>query len=173
MDDSEKNKSDVEQAGEDLFNFAIDRDDTKWLLSRLPPECNVKPGKVEYELQILKIISVGWSIPYFLENSPLKTPLLELYWQSFQEFSAGINETTGLMTGIDIDYFQLVKDRLDTYVSAMSGNSGKQEPAAVIGPEFAGACGNKEDIFARMTGTKMFVAAVDGVREYLEAIKWI
>ena len=65
---AEATKSPVEQAGEDLFNFAIERDDTKWLMARLPAAADIKPATVEYELQILKIISVGWSISYFLEE---------------------------------------------------------------------------------------------------------
>ena len=62
-----------------MFNFAIDREDVKWLLAQLPEQTEVKLSTVEYELQILKIISVGWGTAYLLENSPNKTPLLELY----------------------------------------------------------------------------------------------
>ncbi len=62
MSSSETAKSPLEQATEDLFSFAIERDDTKWLMTRLPAEADIKPATVEYELQILKIISVGWSI---------------------------------------------------------------------------------------------------------------
>lgn len=79
MTGAEDKKSTLEQAGEDLFNFAIDREDVKWLLAQLPEQTEVKLSTVEYELQILKIISVGWGTAYLLENSPNKTPLLELY----------------------------------------------------------------------------------------------
>ena len=174
METEEKKKTEIEQAGEDLLNFAIDREDIKWLVSTLPEETDsMKRSKVEYELQLLKIISVGWSIPYFLENSPGKDQLMGLFWESVQEFSNGLSETTTLMTGQDIDYFQVLKNRLDMYVNAMSEKSGEKEPVSVIGPEFAGACGDGDDIFVLMTGTKMFSAAVDGVREYLTAIKMI
>jgi len=133
MEKPEKKKTEIEQAGEDLFNFAIDREDIKWLISQLPEATDIVRSKVEYELQILKIISVGWSIPYFLENSPQKTRLLELFWTSVQEFSKSLNETTELMTGQDIDYFQILKDRLDMYMKALSKTPGEQEPSAVIG----------------------------------------
>ena len=62
MEYPEEKKSDIEKVRDDLFNFAIDRGDIKWLMERLPNEANVKRNTVEYELQILKIISVGWSI---------------------------------------------------------------------------------------------------------------
>ena len=172
---AEKNKkSEIEQAGEDLLNFAVDREDIKWLVLRLPEDTTTRQrSKVEYELQLLKIISVGWSIPYFLDNSPKKNQLMELFWASVQEFSNSISETTSLMTGQDINYFETIKTRLDTYLSAMSEKSDEKEPVAIIGPEFAAACGNGDNVFNIMTGTKMFSAAVDGVREYLTAIKLI
>ncbi|HUT43168.1 MAG TPA: hypothetical protein VMW95_02435 [Desulfobacterales bacterium] len=70
MEHSEEKKSEIEKVRDVLFNFAIDREDIKWLMERLPKEANIKRSTVEYELQILKIISVGWSISYYLENNP-------------------------------------------------------------------------------------------------------
>jgi len=52
--------SEEKKAGEDLFNFAIDREDAKMLMAHLPEEADIKRSTVEYELQILKIISIGW-----------------------------------------------------------------------------------------------------------------
>lgn len=171
MENQEKKKTEIEKAGDDLFNFAIDREDLKWLMNRLPEEAGVKRNTVEYELQILKIISVGWSVSFYLENSPLKTSLLEYFWNEINKFSRELSETTGLMTGQDIDYFQILKERLDTYVEALNKNPEAKEPAEVIGPEFARICGNADDIFAFMTSSKMFMGAVGRVREYLETIK--
>ena len=174
MDAKEKKKSEIEQAGEDLLNFAFDREDVKWLVSNLPEDTTTKMrSKVEYELQLLKMISVGWSIPYFLENSPGKNRLMELFWEFVREFSRSISETTSLMTGRDINYFHTIKHRLDTYLNAMSETSKEKEPSAVIGPEFAAACGDGDNLFTLMTGSKMFSAAVDGVREYFTAIEMI
>ena len=62
MENSEKPKSNVKQAGEDLFNYAIDREDVKWLMTNLPENADIKRTTVEYELPILKIISVGMFI---------------------------------------------------------------------------------------------------------------
>jgi hypothetical protein len=45
------------------------------------------------------------------------------------------------------------------------------DPAAVIGPVFAGFCGHGDDIFAAMAGTKIFANTVARVRQYLEAVK--
>jgi hypothetical protein len=171
MEDSEKEKSGIEKAGEDLFNFAIDREDVKCFMAHLAEEADIKRSTVEYELQILKIISVGWSASYYLENNPQKNQLLDLYWKAVYDFSHSISSTTELMTGQNIDYFQTLKDRLDMYVNAMAQKPDTPEPASVIGPEFARTCGNADDIFTFMTGSKMFTATISGVKEYLETIK--
>lgn len=171
MDNTEKDKSLIEQAGEDLFNFAIDRADVNSLIAHLPQELQCRPATVEYELQILKIISVGWAVSFHLESSPYKDELAEVFWKAIHGFSGNLSETTGLMIGHDIDYFQILKDRLDMYVAALTEKPEAVEPASVIGPEFARACGNIDDIFTVMTGSRMFIATVGSVKEYLETIK--
>jgi len=173
MENSENKKSEIEKTGDDLFNFAIDREDVKWLMAHLSEEADVTRSTVEYELQILKIISVGWSISYYLASSPQKHDLSDIYWKAVHEFSQSISETTGLMTGHDIDYFQILRDRLDMYVNVMAEKPEGTEPVTAIGPEFAGNCGNADDIFTLMTGSKMFVSVIANVREYLQTIKLI
>ncbi|MFP4031903.1 MAG: hypothetical protein ACLFRG_16765 [Desulfococcaceae bacterium] len=170
-DAKEETPSRLAQTAEDLFNFAIDRADVRALMGGLPETAEVKRSTVEYELPILKIISVGWAISYFLPDGPQKAELTERYWAAVSEFSAGLSETTGLMIGREIDYFQTLRERLTTYVNALADHPEATEPAAVIGPEFARLCGNVEDVFAIMTGNRMFIATVGGVKEYLEAIR--
>jgi hypothetical protein len=171
MKNSKEPKSELEKAGEDLLDFAVDRTDVNWLMDRLPEQADIKRITVEYELPLLKIIAVGWSLSYYLGNSPQKTALLELYWNAVNEFSRGISTTTEYMMGQQIDYFQIIKDRLQMYVAALEKHPDASEPAQVIGPEFARICGNGDDIFTFMTGSKMFISTINKVKEYLEAIK--
>ena len=171
MCEAENKKPEIEKAGQDLLDFAVDREDVNWLMARLPQEAEIKRVTVEYELQILKIIGVGWSLSYYLENSPRKTELLEFYWNSVNEFSRGISTTTEYMIGQKIDYFEILKERLEMYVAALENHSDAAEPALVIGPEFARICGNVDDIFAFMTGSKMFISTLNRVKDYLEVIK--
>ena len=171
MEHSEEKKSEIEKVRDVLFNFAIDREDIKWLMERLPKEANIKRSTVEYELQILKIISVGWSISYYLENNPHKNALLELFWMEIYEFSQQLSTTTEIMIGQDIDYFQILKERLDMYVNTMAQKPEAPEPSTVIGPEFARTCGNEDDISTFMTGSKMFLSITGQVKEYFETIK--
>jgi len=160
----------VDAAVADLFNYAIDREDVKWLLARLHPEAQVQRTTVEYELQLLKIVSVGWSIAYNLEHSPHKAPLLEGYWQAVRNYAQELSHTTGLMTGQDIDYFATLKARLDHYLAAMTRAPAGSEPAASIGPRFAELCGNRDDLHAFMAGSKMFTSAVGRVCHYLAGV---
>jgi len=171
MKNSEKKESKIEKAGGDLFNFAVNREDIKTLMGRLPEAADIKRVTVEYELQILKIISVGWGLAYCLENSPQKDQLVAYFWQAVFEFSKSVSTTTELMTGQDIDYFQILKDRLDMYLEALNKKPDVTEPVIVIGPEFAKACGNMDDVFTVMTGSRMFTATLGSVKEYLEEIK--
>jgi len=170
MENAEKEKSGIEQAGEELFNFAVDREDVKILMACLPAQADIERGKVEYELQLLKIISVGWSISYFLHNWSRKNELAEGYWKAVHELAEGIYSTTGRMLGQNIDYFQELRNRLDTYVHALDETPGAAEPAAVIGPEFARVCGNVDDVYTVLTGCRMFIGAIGHVKAYLEAL---
>jgi hypothetical protein len=171
MKDPLEKSPEFEKIKNDLFDFAVDREDIKWLMARLPEEANIERSSVEYELQILKIISVGWSISYCLEDNPLKNPILELFWMAIYEFSQQLSKTTNLMIDQEIDYFQILRDRLDMYLNALAQNPDTPVPAAVIGPEFARTCGNVDDIFTFMAGSKMFISATGRVRKYLEPIK--
>ncbi len=169
MEEINQEKSPIEKAGEDLFNFAVDREDIWELMTQLPENAEIEATAVEYELPILKIITVGWSAAYLMENSRHKNPLMEAYWNTVRMFSQSLSDTAGLMTGGDIDYFDVLKKRFDTYLSAMDSNPGAGDPAAVIGPEFARVCGNKDDVFTVLIGSRMFVGTVNCVREYLKA----
>lgn len=160
-----------QQIKSDLVDFAVDREEIKFLLARWPDEAVIEPPKVDYELQILKIIAVGWGLSYYLQQHPAKEPLQTLFWQAIGEFAAGLSQTTGLMIGQEIDYFAILKERLDHYVSAMGSQSQEIDPAQVVAPEFAQLCGDREDLFVQMAGGKMFNNTLIRVKQYLEAVK--
>jgi hypothetical protein len=163
-------KQRIEQAGRDLFDYAIDRQEVKYLAAHHPKASAVTAGKLEYELQILKIITVGWSIAFCLHDRNGKAALLELFWQAIQQFSLSLSESTGLLVGQTVDYFEILKARLDTYVAALAAHPQAHEPAQVLGSEFATACGRSDDIFAFMAGSKMFLSANKRVTEYLSQV---
>lgn len=164
-------KNTLAQAARDLFDFAVDRSDVKSLMTNLHAAAAISRHAVEYELPLLKIITVGWSLSYFINHGPYKNQISEIYWNAVRDFSLTLSETLELASGKKVDYFEEVKKRLDQYVNAMNENPGAREPAVVIGPEFASACGNREDTFTVITGARMFISAAASVKKYLEEIK--
>lgn len=150
-----------------LAEFAVDREDIKALVQTLPKDQEINTVTVDYELQLLKIISVGWSLSVFMGDHPDKNRAAETFWTLIRDFAKGISDVTGLMIGHDIDYFQLLKERFDYYVSSMDRAVKKDDPASAIGPAFAGSCKHDNNPFVTITGARIFNLSMDAVREYL------
>lgn len=153
---------------QDLCEYALEREDIKWIADTVPESAGHSQSKLEYELQLLKIITVGWSISFCLGNDPAKEETAGIFWKNVNEVSGGLSQATSLFIGKDIDYFSEIRTRLDRYVLAVSSAKG-DNPAIAIGPEFASHFGNPEDLCASLAGSKMFMAAFAGVRQYLQA----
>lgn len=153
-----------------LAEYAVDRDDIKVLIHNLPKDQNINTVTVDYELQLLKIISVGWALSVCMENEPKKTEAAMEYWNLIRGFSKDISQVTNMMIGHDVDYFQLIKDRFDYYVKSLDRKTAKDDPASAIGPAFAECCKDKENPFVTITGARIFTYSVRGVKEYLESL---
>jgi len=171
QDEPEKKLSKPEQIAKSLFDFSIDREDIKWLVEKEPDDNKIPQNTIEYELQLLKIIAVGWSISFYLGDHPLKETIAELFWHHVHHFSETISSTTELTIGKKVDYFNILKERLDLYIESLKSITAETDPLHFIGPEFAAFCGNKDDVFAVLTGSKMFATTLNRVREYLETIE--
>ena len=168
MTDTEKADNTIARAGEQLFQFAIDRGGMNAILDALPLEVPDKRVALEYEIQLLRIISVGWAIAFFLADSGLKTPLGHYFWDKIRDFSTTLSASASLTRGSDIDYFDILKKRLDLYVGALDAAGQIPEPAMAIGPALAGVCGDPDDACAILAGSKMFSLTINAVREYLD-----
>ena len=162
----------VQETAQNLAAFAIDRTDLKKMLAALPKDAGLNLTTIEYELGILKILSVGWGISFFMPAGDTnKTPLSESFWHMIKEISENISTLTETTTGHKIDYFNILKERLDTYIQNLHANpDGSTDPAAVMGPAFAKACGCPDNAIAILTGTKMFSLTLGAVKEYLAAV---
>jgi hypothetical protein len=93
----EVGKSAVEMVCEALFDFAIDRRDVVDIAARLPECPDARRATVEHELQILKIISVGWGLSYCMPAGGLKEEITTRFWQAVQDFSYSLSSTTELL----------------------------------------------------------------------------
>jgi hypothetical protein len=161
----------VEKASDDLFEFAINRSDIKLILQNLPEDKGINRVSVEYEIQLLKILAVGWSIPFFLDKSPVKKELSESFWNAVQTFSNSISDLSSSSTDKAIDYFDILKKRLSTYLNALNSISDGPDPLLAIGPKFAELCGNKDNPHIVLAGSKAFNLSIGAVKDYLESIK--
>jgi hypothetical protein len=170
MTTAKNSSTGLEKVSENLVNFSVDRDDLNRIMTLLPEDEAIHRVTVEYEIPLLKIVSVGWAIAFFMEDQPAKKALLESFWQAIDEFSKGLSDVTNLTTGADINYFHMIKERVDTYVQALNMQPDAKDPAAVIGPTFAGICNTPDNAHVIMTGNRVFNAAIIGVKEYLAHI---
>jgi hypothetical protein len=169
MGENDKNeeKGDIKKTCDDLFDYAIDREDVMWLVQRYSEKSNVETSNLEYELQILKIVGVGWNLFYFLEKSSHRNLLSESYWNEVRNFARELSEGAGKLAEKNIDYFGVLKERLDMYLAALTENSSEGDATKTIAPAFAKQCGDKDDVFAFMAGAKMFRSVSERVGRYL------
>lgn len=169
MGQSEKKPDTLADICKNLAEYAVNRDEIKELVQTLPKNRNINSVTVEYELQLLKIVTIGWSISvYMLKNK--KKELFELkFWELIREFSKDISNVSSLMIGHDIDYFDLIKKRLDTYVKSFDNAASESDPASAIGPAFADICKDKDNAFTVITGARLFNYSVRATKEYLES----
>ena len=153
-----------------LAEYAVDRDDIKVFVHNLPKDQNINTVTVDYELQLLKIISVGWALSVCLENHPQKSQAAVEFWNLIRGFSKDISEVTQMMIGHDVNYFELIKERFDYYVNSLSRTVSGEDLTSAIGPAFAECCKDKDNPFVTLTGARIFSYSVRGVREYLESL---
>lgn len=171
MEAQNKDTLTVEKLAQNLADFAIDRTDLKELMLGLPPGNDLNITAVEYELGILKILSVGWGISFFMAATDTnKKPVTQYFWETIQEISQSISDLTQTTTGTQVDYFNILKDRLTVYVKEMQKNPEATNPTLIMGPVFAGICGSPDNAIAILTGTKMFTLTLGAVKEYLNAV---
>ncbi len=173
MEAQNKEALTVEQLAQNLANFAIDRTDLKELMSALPPGNDLNITAVEYELGILKILSVGWGISFFMAvTDKNKGPVTQYFWETVQEISQSISNLAHTTADTRVDYFNILKERLAVYVKEMQENPEQAtNPALIMGPVFAGVCGSPDNAIAILTGTKMFTLTLGAVKEYLNSVQ--
>lgn len=166
-------QTDAERMAQDLSTFAIDRTDLKELIRSIPENHNLNLTTVEYELSILKILAAGWGISFYMPaGHPEKADLANAFWTNIQEISRQISLLTATTTGKQIDYFDILKSRLNDYMAVMQANPQEvTDPTQVIGPAFADACNSGDNAVAILVGAKMFTLTMGAVKEYIDAIE--
>lgn len=169
MATQEKEKSTLDVICKNLAEYAVDREEIKNLVETLPKDQNINTVTVEYELQLLKIITIGWSIAVYMQTFKKKQLFEQKFWELIREFSRDISNVTSMMIGHDIDYFDLVKQRFDSYVQSLESAPDTEDPASAIGPAFGEICKATENPFVIISGARLFNYSVRATKEYLEA----
>ena len=106
MEPKKKETLSIRQLAQNLTTFAIERTDVKSFLAKIPENCHPNLNTIEYELQILKILSVLWAISFFMPASDKnKEPLTQIFWESIREISINISTLAATTTGKHINYF--------------------------------------------------------------------
>jgi len=172
MGQEKKLSLNIEKMAHTLSAFAIDREDVKEVLAAVPADAGLNMTTLEYELQLLKILSVGWALSFFMPPADKnKGPLTQSFWENIREISGNISSLTQTTTGKSVDYFEILKERLDTYLNAMRENpETSQNPAVIMGPAFASVCCCENNPVAILFGTKMFTLTLGAVKEYLNSV---
>lgn len=160
----------IAESVENLLDYAIDRSAIQVILDSLHPEAQVNRVTVEYEIQLLKIITVGWGLSFFMAGHPEKEALTEAFWTRINAFSKDLSTAASTALDQPLDYFKVVKERTETYVSVLKRSDHTGDPVAVIGPKFAELCGDADNVHVVMAGNRTFSYALKGVREYLASI---
>ncbi|THB78031.1 MAG: hypothetical protein D3926_14010 [Desulfobacteraceae bacterium] len=163
----------ADNMAQDLCTFAIDRTDLKSLMGSIPEDHQLNLTTLEYELSILKILAAGWGISFYMAaTDPDKSVVSNSFWMGIREISQQISTLTQTTTGQEINYFDILKNRLDAYMAVMQDNPEQAtDPTQVIGPAFARACGSENDAMAILIGTKMFTLTMGAVKEYIDNMK--
>jgi hypothetical protein len=135
MEPEKKETLTIQKLAQNLATFAIDRTDLKEFLAAIPENSRSNLTAIEYELQLLKILSVGWAISFFMPATDKnKGPVTEMFWEYIREISGNISTLTGTTAGQSIDYFEILKKRLNTYLKMMQDNPEEaQNPANIMG----------------------------------------
>lgn len=169
MENMERASANLDDSLEILVAVALDRNDIQQLIKGLPENDGISPVTMEYELQLLKIITVGWGIAYFLENAPEKTVVLEAFWNRINELSKNISAALAPTLGNEFDYFSILKERLDLYVTEMGKAADVSDPGIMVGPLFAKLCGEEAHDYLVVSGKAVFHLSLGDVKKYLES----
>lgn len=151
---------------EALVSYATHSTDILPLVEGLPDISRIQKPTMEYELRLLKILSVGWGLAFLLSDHPAKTSLSEEFWQRIALLSKEI-DTLCRESGTDIDYFATLRHRLDLYVSALSKAKQQEDPGSEVGLCYAELCGDVNDSYAFVVGKRIFTGVLSSLHQYL------
>ncbi len=155
------------EAAHRLLNIAVNQRETKADIAGLAAEEAINWIAVEYEMQLLRIVSVGWALAYFSGGRSDSERLSEAYWEGVQVYCSAVSSMTEPVLGSGADYFGTVRQRFDHYLQVMTHFADAADPARVIGPTFAKLCGCQDSGELISLGRRVFARCLARVQERL------
>ena len=90
----------------------------------------------------------------WLPQTRTRPPLTQTFWEQIRQVSNNVSTLTETTTGTRVDYFAILKERLDTFVQQMQENANENtDPTSAMGPVFAKACNAPDDPLVILCGT--------------------
>ena len=87
-----------------------------------------------------------------MSQSDIKKTLSHIYWTNIREISKNISNLTSATSGKQIDYFEIIKTRLDKYVAVLQKSpNNKSGASSIIGSVFAEVCNLRNDAITILT----------------------
>jgi len=157
----------AKQLAHRLLNIAVNQRETKADLSAVRNDEPLNWIAVEYEMQLLRIVAVGWAVAYFGDQARGPEGLAEAYWEGVQTYGSAVSAMTQPVLGSGADYFGTVRQRLDHYVQVMTHFSNVTDPARVIGPTFAKLSGCEASEAVIRLGGRVFSRCLARVQQLL------
>jgi hypothetical protein len=162
----------IDRAIEVLTGVATNREVIRRELARLPDDDpRINKSKVEYEIQLLRIVFTGWAMAYFMADQPLKNDLAEAFWISMHGFAGRISAMASAgADGKAVDYFAAIRERAQCYTDAMNTCLDEADPAIVVGAAFLRLCGDNGGKPVADAGKQVFVNTLNTVKLYLDSV---
>lgn len=161
----------VQEAADVLCEFSFDKTDIKPLWENYPSIEEKERVAFEYELQLLKIISVGWGLSYITGKSAFKENLADLFWKRIKDTASSLSQIAASTMGKEVDYFQAITERFEFYINVISGASETQTPGSVISQAFAAICKKEDDPYTVIAAKRVFNMSLTGVTAYMESVE--
>lgn len=168
---SPKQRISMEEAVQYLVNYSTDRSDLMACMEYLSEDVKIDRADIETEMQLLKIVSVGWSISYLSGESPIQKALNACFWNFVRDLSGSISTMIKESMDKDVDYFTTLKERFETYVNGLNQFPDIKDPGPIVGQVFAGLCGDVSDAYLLIAGKRMFHDCLAEVKDYLVSVE--
>lgn len=148
-----------------LVRHSLTADELFPLIQGLPETSAIPQSRLEYELRILKILSMGWGLSYYLDEGEVKEKIVTGFWKEIFLFSGELDQVAGA-TGLNLSYFSLLQERFTAYLARVEALPLK-DIIKIMGLACADFCGDENDSYIFVVAKKVFADTLTTLQTYL------